>query len=688
MKNTYKLIFLLTFLTVFSFNSKAQYKQTPLQEVSFDRYGDPISSTDGETYSEEPFKFKITFSDMNVLLDMQNAMAAYNRAKVDEWMRKQENNFKNEINRQLGTNYSNFKDAQRSFYKEYEIGVNKIDVELRDLVSDYSAASNRLSREQQEFTNELKILGDWKSIRNDCNPIGIIDCGSISQEVVKGVKMRNASLSVLNQLENESLDNFSNHEYDAALHIAWAQGIQNTLSTQSVIAEMAENHMNFYERKSLEDKIFYMTTYLIQYQNRNMSASPLSPTITKYNPPIYWNKSILLEKGKLVAPVPPKKALVFKPGYISRSYDACLIRREGTYYCRIEEQKLYDLKQEIIEEHIKNLYLSEEFLKQKKPDYFKQIVTNPNSGSSRIHENAFTIQNSKNQTIAFVTPDEKFFFWNGIVGSYSKSEIGNNYRDTYMYYVEDKYRRQSEPISWGVYLAADDLGGFYLDLIDSPNQTVSNFANGIGKIITLDFDINKTWQAIVDADLTDVSYISATLALGHLAGPKGVGVIPASETGQLQQFLARYASKSSPAKLTWPQLFELFRKARAFEKAVSNHLASLYSKVNGYKVFSQVYVKVDGAISIVDDLIYNTTTRKWILNETKYGVGNTLSRNQEIIQNAIKNGKKIEIRSKEALIPGQIGQGSYITISEILRSHSINGSIIFDTVKSTWKSQK
>ena len=98
----------------------------------------------------------------------------------------------------------------------------------------------------------------------------------------------------------------------------------------------------------------------------------------------------------------------------------------------------------------------------------------------------------------------------------------------------------------------------------------------------------------------------------------------------------------------------------------------------------QVYLKVDGVVSVADNLIYNSGTKKWILNESKYGISNTLSKNQKIIQDAIKAVKRIEIRTATNLTLN-IGQGSFIEISEILRSHSINGSIIFDTIQSIWK---
>ena len=64
---------------------------------------------------------------------------------------------------------------------------------------------------------------------------------------------------------------------------------------------------------------------------------------------------------------------------------------------------------------------------------------------------------------------------------------------------------------------------------------------------------------------------------------------------------------------------------------------------------------------------------------------------QDEIEKAIKNGEKLEIRTSDELLekaglPKDIFyQGNKIIIDEILRSHSINGTIDGKTIKSIWK---
>ncbi|MFL0106239.1 hypothetical protein [Tenacibaculum maritimum] len=335
--------------------------------------------------------------------------------------------------------------------------------------------------------------------------------------------------------------------------------------------------------------------------------------------------------------------------------------------------------------------LPEVLLQQKRPNYFGQVVRNPVGSASRIHENAVAVLDSNGATIAFVTPDEKVFFWTKTSSAegYFNNTDNFSYKNSYFFYVEDKYMRLQEPISWGIHRSADDLGGFIVDLVGHPNKTISDFAKGMLKIITLDFDLEKTWNSIINADLSDASYVVATLALGHLAGPKGKGLIPASETPQFQELLAQYAAKAKPGRLTWPELLQLFKKARAFEELIDGHLKTIYKISDGYSVFNQVYLKYNGVVSIVDNLIYNNKTRQFILNETKYGIHNVLTKNQKYIQDAIKAGKKIEVRTRKELkdINGNIiaEVGDLINITEILRGHSINGVIDLNTLKTLWK---
>jgi len=321
-------------------------------------------------------------------------------------------------------------------------------------------------------------------------------------------------------------------------------------------------------------------------------------------------------------------------------------------------------------------------------DYYGQKIVRPDGKSEWIHSEAVCVLDEKEQVIAFLLPDEKIFYWvknQTATGYFQEGGISNRY--SYGWYVEDKLNRKTQPISWGIYLAMYDLGQFAIDFGTSPLETTTNFANGIWKIATLQFDIEKTWNRIINADLTDASYVVSTVLICQLAGPKGKRLIVENDVPRFGEFLGEVTATAATrgSKMTWPQLLVLFQKARAFEATISQYLIKLYPAEQGYKVFRQVYLKVDGVTSIADDLIYNTKADRFILNETKYGTSNTLRKNQNILQDAIKQGKEIEIRSAQGIEGTKYKLSSKIKIDEIIHSHSIDGTITNNTVQAVWK---
>ena len=69
----------------------------------------------------------------------------------------------------------------------------------------------------------------------------------------------------------------------------------------------------------------------------------------------------------------------------------------------------------------------------------------------------------------------------------------------------------------------------------------------------------------------------------------------------------------------------------------------------------------------------NNNKGQFILNETKYGATNLLRKNQKVIQDAIKAGKEIEIRSIQGIrdSAGTLvkSQGQTIKVTKIIRSN-------------------
>ncbi|WP_396193372.1 hypothetical protein [Flavobacterium sp.] len=341
-------------------------------------------------------------------------------------------------------------------------------------------------------------------------------------------------------------------------------------------------------------------------------------------------------------------------------------------------------------------------------EYYGQQIATPLNTSGLTHKKAVLVLNEKSQTIAYILPDEKLFIWvnDGKFQGYFEDGIKTN-KATYDSYVQDKISRKTEPISWGLYLASRDSGEFVLNLIDDPKATLTGLGKALTKIATLDFDIEKVWERIQKADATDASYVVSCIMMARMASGPSKGLVngvkkvfPAiakKDLHKLAEIIEFYAARSANklysgaggAVLTWSEILVIFVKALKFEAKITQELLKKYPIADGYIHISRLYLKVNNVVSIADNCIFNTNTGKWILNETKYGIANKLRKNQQTIENAIKADGFLEIRTatrklEEAGLPAVIEQGTPIKISEILRSHSMDGKIINTTIQTTW----
>lgn len=383
MKNLYKLILIGFILMTFCYAANAQYKTSRSRTaVEHDQYGDPIRSRRSSTTlprssatrtpinrtsttsrtEENPFEFDITFNNINVLLTMQGLIAAAQRRAVEKWLGEQEETFRNEINRQLGTNHSTFKNAQRDFFKNYEKNVKRIEEHALKIALSHAKKGISLTAEQTPLIFELYALSKWKEIGGQCGLNSTALCDQLSGINIRGTNLVTTSTITLDRLWTQSLKDFSEKEYEASLNDSWAQGIYRIVDNGSLTAEMVDKHIGYYNQKNLEDKVFLMTAYLVQHYNR--LSGPVAVPISTHAIPDFWNSPILLDLGKKEAPVPDIESLVFKPNYIYERFKACQASRprgpKGIYLgpdnCTPQRVQLQNLKEEIIKNRINELY--------------------------------------------------------------------------------------------------------------------------------------------------------------------------------------------------------------------------------------------------------------------------------------------------------------------------------------------
>ncbi|MEM7487439.1 MAG: hypothetical protein AAF348_19720, partial [Bacteroidota bacterium] len=322
----------------------------------------PPAPPGGGTSKTEEFPFELYFNDIGVLLALQSAIDAAQRAAVDRWLGQQEETFRQEINRQLGTDHGNFRDAQRDFFGKYEENWLELDNRARGITQGFSNVSNRLDTEQEQFTEEFVLIEEWRVLRETCRPIGQLDCDQISDKRVRGVRLGSTTTETLNRLWDDALVDFSEREYESALNRSWAAGLGEINRSGSLLSQMVNNHITYYNQKGLQDKIFLMTAYLTQYNRR--SVGPVTTPLPQYSLPLFWDGSTLAQIGKDNAPSLTGSQSVFQKNFLEDFERHCRgfgSGSAGQVRCFEDLAGFRLLQEQIVNEHMDGLLEYEEF---------------------------------------------------------------------------------------------------------------------------------------------------------------------------------------------------------------------------------------------------------------------------------------------------------------------------------------
>jgi hypothetical protein len=355
------LLYLGLFFSTSTQNTTAQFREvqslrnfdgSPLDLYGYNPYYNPIAE------SPRDFNFNLNFYDIYTLMNLEAAKRNANQTAINNWMRKQENVFKDEINRQLGTNHSNFNDAQRAYFKNFELQNRTLNTRISNLGSNYYTIANTINKTQETNTMQLFALDNFRNaalpdLKNiEINGKKISDMANSGNA---NYELSMARLTVQNQ--------FAAKEYASAQNSALGVGIYLLHDDQTMINDFVNQHINFYKSKvDLRDKVSLMTLYLTDHLKGNLG--PLA-----YNPyaitiPYFSQHDKLLAMGKAKTPNLNVEALVFAPNYIE-DYN-CYQRKPNprgfndtftNAQCNARKIELYAIKDRVIEEHKNALYV-------------------------------------------------------------------------------------------------------------------------------------------------------------------------------------------------------------------------------------------------------------------------------------------------------------------------------------------
>ncbi|MEM8508798.1 MAG: hypothetical protein AAF717_13255 [Bacteroidota bacterium] len=280
-----------------------------------DIYGNPICCE-----SSGEFNFNLTFSSFSTLIALENEIARAQRAAVERWLRKQEETFRKEINRQMGKNYSSFTTARREYFKFYEGGkYGNLGPVLRanKLSSDNSRWSKTWGQRAGNSLAEYEILNDWincgfcekyKSLAWGVNSLGDYDHDSSPSPKFYAPLFRDTERK-----------NFGEAYYLNGLNKSRASGLAKLAQNGNLLGRLSDMRVQHYRNLGWQDKVFQMSAYLVNY-NINCS-SPLSNCLPRelaeYKPPVFWTDDVLNNWAKDFSPEIPYNQAVFGEDFIN-----------------------------------------------------------------------------------------------------------------------------------------------------------------------------------------------------------------------------------------------------------------------------------------------------------------------------------------------------------------------------------
>ncbi|MEM8937715.1 MAG: hypothetical protein AAGC64_00040 [Bacteroidota bacterium] len=306
-----------------------------------DPFGNPV-----EDPNVNEFDFNLRFNSFSILAALERDIARAQRAAVNRWLGRQEETFRREINRQLNSNYSNFRDAQRAFFRNYEKNLLRVNSRAITLSQSRSSVARRLDEEQIRYTSEFFALDEWERSGDFCSHPVVTDkwCDMLKKLSVQGKALTTFDSS-LEFLVYRALvrQDFGKKEIDASVARLTAQGLGTIASNDYLVNRFAQNHINYYNSRGLQDKVFLMTAYLTRFF---LQAPYVNPNI--YVIPQFWSDNTLLTLGKNNAPTASLDVRVFDDNFLNAV-------RAGQLAPSIPPsamQSLLDRRERVIQEHI------------------------------------------------------------------------------------------------------------------------------------------------------------------------------------------------------------------------------------------------------------------------------------------------------------------------------------------------
>ena len=317
--------------------------QTNSFQPIIDGFGNPICCEDGGS----GWSFDLSFGSFSTISFLQTRIAAETarRSQMIDWLRNQENtSLLQEINRQMGTNHSNFAIAQKEYFKFYDSGGNGnggVVARARDLSTQESQKAVNWTKKRNENIVDHISLDSW------------IKCGFCSE--FAGLVIDAADGPARNEairLRDETAKDFGDAYYLNGFHKSMSKGIYNIIDNGILLNRLSDIRVQQYRNLGWEDRVLQMSAYLVNYNLRGSCSiltggNCLPADLAPYRPSNLWNNPTILAWGREFAPSIPRAQLIFSAEYAQNLIDA--FNRTGNIYFLNEFNKIKRDKEDLLD---------------------------------------------------------------------------------------------------------------------------------------------------------------------------------------------------------------------------------------------------------------------------------------------------------------------------------------------------
>ena len=365
-------------LSTFSITPVFNSQDWASNQIAVNMYGQPICCENSEAGE---FNFELHFNDFNQLLILENRILAAQRAKVERWLRKQEETFLEEINERLHSNHNTFAEAQRAFFKYYEAGTYGNQGVVREIEKKrFSHVSHSRSKKNEalEAILDYKVVDNW------------INCGFCSEYLGRAYGIAELAKYDIDTgpgpkfyarlFRDDALNNFKEWYYASGVNHALAEGYKKLDENDWLLNRIVDARVKHYKGLGWQERVFLMSSYLTPCTS---IMSCMSGALVKYRPPVFWDDPRLEEWAKEKAPkipsipqsrfnyflnwrllpvVTPKGYYIFSDAYLNARIRGLSDSRYSSWRNRIIEEVEAERK-ELIEEllnQIKKWYLDQD----------------------------------------------------------------------------------------------------------------------------------------------------------------------------------------------------------------------------------------------------------------------------------------------------------------------------------------